>query len=288
MCHAISIDTGVLTLSGTPVITGTSETLIGKAINCAVTVHGVFDYDESNSRTFNASVEANATNLASASAFYNALGKAIFKAVPKDFVKVYVVKSGTTQEVTATSSDLSSCTGVVLVEGLQKFVVGKLAGETCPLSVSFRLDGGKLGDFVWGKDANLVDGANSTKVPATAANVNSYISTGTISPTVYPANRVLANLEYFAAGERGDYYRGAFWPNDCPFVQAIDMSKTYDVLTVEYFWSGDAEDVQKSPRMIQVAGTVTGSGSVTVNVAESLYDTLNGFINGTSGSGEGA
>lgn len=229
MAHTIAIDTNIIALND----------LVGKTLDLMITIHEFFDYDASNTITFTASVVGNATNTASAAAFHKDLAIAIAKALPKfdkqyPLIKVYSNGAEVTAN-TAAADVTGSADGVILVEGLQKYVRGKLTGEPCPFSVAFRLADGNMGDIAWGTD---------TVAKAAAP----------VSPIVYPGARTLADLEYFALGERGDVYRGSMWPNEYTPTYSIDLSQTYDVLTIEYYWAGGAENVQKSPRMIQVAG----------------------------------
>ena len=210
----------------------------GKTLKLVVTAHQIFDFDDSNSRTFTITytVPSSAANL---TAVYTALDSELDKVIPVDYATIS-----------------SSSSGLVITEKAQKYVRGKLSAGVIPFSVSFGVSGDN--EPLWGVD--------------TAAPSGSTIS-GTYD---------LADLEYFAAGEKGDYYRGSVWPNDYPFTPAIDLSKTYDVVTIEYYWAGEAENVQKSPRVIQIAADSTGS------VISTLESAVAGFIAGTSGSGSGA
>ena len=60
----------------------------------------------------------------------------------------------------------------------------------------------------------------------------------------------IADLEYFCMGERGDIYRNIGWPNVVPTKYLVNPASNYDVIDVQYYWAGDAEDVQKSPRTL--------------------------------------
>ena len=258
MAHKIAVDTTAVTLSS----------LVGKTLACTITIHQILDYDDSSSYSFTATVVGNSTNTASAAAFHKDLAIAIAKALPKydksyPLIKVY--SNGTEVTATTAAADVTGASGgVVLVEGLQKYVRGKLNGEPCPFSVAFRYAESNVNDVIWGTDT--VD---------TVANVNT-ADTSSIAPTVVPAVYAIADLEYFALGERGDYYRGAFWPNDYTPTYAVDLSKTYDIVTVEYYWAGNVENVQKSPRMIQVACDASGSA------ADTLYDAIAAAMAGAS------
>ena len=195
--------------------------LAGKTVKLAVTVQQLFDYDDSNCVTFTVehTVAASETNTV----FYKALADAVAKALPTPDKKYPYLEA---------SSDAN---GLYLTELAQKYVRGKLTGEPVHFAVSFGFAAASYTD-----DVNIAWG-----VDAVAASGN-----------VVPANYVLADLEYFAYGERGDYYRGNNWPNNIEPTYVIDPKSTaaYQVLTIEYFYAGGAEDVQKSPRVIQVAG----------------------------------
>ena len=69
----------------------------------------------------------------------------------------------------------------------------------------------------------------------------------------------------------------------------IDVAKSYDVVSIEYYyWQGGAENVQKSPRMIQIACEVSGSGSQATSAAGSIYDAVLALTGESAASGSGA
>jgi len=259
IAHKITVDTNAVTLSN----------LVGKAINLSITLHQVISYDESDSLTIAASVVGNSTNTASAAAFYKAMTAAILAVMPKTPevpFKVYMVKSGTATEITkatASGSYMADATSIVLVPTAQRWARGKMSNEPYTLSVAFHVHGSNVDDVVWGEDAvstvAALNTASSTSIPATISGAYA-----------------LADLEYFALGERGDIYRGSIWPNEYDTKYEIDVTKTYDVLSVEYFWQGSAENVQKSPRMIQVAAESS------TGVVAALYDKIEALAAGVS------
>ena len=192
------------------------------------------------------------SNSRSFTVFYDvpstlASAQALYEALDAELDKVLPTKYAT---ITSSSG------GLVLTEAMPKYVRGKLAAEACPLSVSFDVVGESNPE--WGADAIT---ASSSKISGSYA---------------------LADLEYFAAGEKGDYYRGSVWPNDYPFNPAIALGTNYDVLTVEYYWAGEAENVQKSPRIIQIAAPSSGS------VIDTLYSSVISYAGISTGSGSGA
>ena len=204
----------------------------GKTLTVNIGVHEFLSYDESDYVTVTAAVKVTSA-MDTVAKFNKALASAIAKALPKREYPYFKVFSNGT-EVTA-STDVSDINGtnVVLVATPQKWVRGKLTGEPYMLSVSFNVE-----DDAWG--------AECVPVPSAISNYTSI-----------SANYELADLEYFAYGERGDVYRGFFWPNDYTptyIINPADTSTNYDVLTIQYFWQGHAENIQKSPRTIQIAG----------------------------------
>ena len=265
MMYELQADTSKLTFQA-------SSPLIGKVLNLSVTLHGVFDYDMDNSMTAVASLVGDSTNTASASAFYKALAIAIAKALPKNdpsypAVKVFVNATAVT-EVTASTvaSDIAGdATKIYLVQGPQKYVRGKLSGEPIPFSIATKLELSNVEVIDW-----LTEGSYTLKKSTVTNN------------TVIPANFVLADLEYFALGERGDVYRGFNYPNDYTPTYAIslDPSTKYNVLSIEYFWAGNAENVQKSPRLIQVAAPATVSNDIVTE----LYDQIDAAMHGVASS----
>ena len=242
--HKIELDTDNVVLAN----------LAGKAISCMVTVHQVYDFDDATSLTYTATVIGNSTNTASAAAFYKALAVEIANVVPDLYVKVYAGSTVVTNKTKV--ADISgSPTSVILIPQLQKYVRGKLSAETATLSVAFRAHDGN--DTVWGKDT---------------ANKVSALGNG-MTPTVIPSGYILADLEYFALGERGDMFRGSIWPLNYETTYSIVPTNRYNVLSIEFYWNGDAENVQKSPRLIQVASTVS---------LDTLFSTIEAAKNGTT------
>lgn len=231
MAHTIKFDDANLRL----------DEMIGKELMFTITIHQCFDYDDDNSRSFTIVLRGDAKNTASAEAFHKALAIAVYEALPrqdKEFplVRVFSNDAEVTLDAIKKGTVTGSADGVVLVEGLQKYVRGKLSGEPAHFTTASRLDDGFLADVPWVAEYK----AEPSKIEG---------------HKVLPANYVLADLEYFALGERGDIFRGNNWPNNVDTTYVVDpfSDVEYDVISVEYFWAGGAENVQKSPRLIQVA-----------------------------------
>ena len=68
----------------------------------------------------------------------------------------------------------------------------------------------------------------------------------------------LKDLEYFCAGEKGDVYRGAMWPNDIPFVSKLaGVNDSWLVHTVHYYEDLSNEAVQKSEKTMIIVTSDT-------------------------------
>lgn len=98
---------------------------------------------------------------------------------------------------------------------------------------------------------------------------------GTVT-TITPTNTVqngheIADLEYFCMGAGGDLYRNMGWPNVTHTTYLVDPTQKYDVLDINYYWAGGAEDVQKSPRTLTLVAVDDGEHA-TMN---SLIKTIN-------------
>lgn len=103
---------------------------------------------------------------------------------------------------------------------------------------------------------------------------------GTVT-TLTPINSVqnghdIADLEYFTMGARGDLYRNMGWPNVIHTTYLVDPTQKYDVLDINYYWAGGAEDVQKSPRTLTLVAVNDGSHTV-MNALINAINTASGL-----------
>ena len=64
--------------------------------------------------------------------------------------------------------------------------------------------------------------------------------------------KLIADLEYFCMGERGDQYRGIGWPNVIPTKYMVDPTKEYHTFDIHYAYVGANEAVQKSEKDITI------------------------------------
>ena len=117
---------------------------------------------------------------------------------------------------------------ILLEEVEQPWVRGKIQASKIPFEVycdSIKVD---YDDVIWG----------------TVAEDKSKVS--------IKSGKLLADLEYFCMGKRGDIYRGMGYPNNIETQYQVDPDKDYDILDITYFYAGDNEDVQKSQKTITI------------------------------------
>lgn len=144
-----------------------------------------------------------------------------------------------------------STTGIIIEEAEQPWVLGMMPQAFIPFTPQFltiTVDGE---DRLWGV---------ATKV--------------TPKKTV-PDGHLIADLEYFCMGARGDIYRGMGYPNTIKTTYLVDPSAVYDVLDIHYFYTGSNESVQKSEKTITLVAVDDGS--------HTAMNALIGAINTASG-----
>lgn len=224
------------------------DDLKGNEITLNVVVRQFLDEDPRSSIGICATYKVPAS--ATESDIYKNLALNIVKAVPSfagdGSYPMFKVFLGTT-EVTKTTlaADLSGTyTSIVLVEAAQKYRRDLISNSPFPFDVYFTCSDEDF--MVWGVD----------KVAKSNITGNTVIGDG----------YKIADLEYFCVGERGDIYRMKNWPNNWEYTYQVDPTQTYDMLTVQYHWKGHAENIQKSPKTIHIAGSHAA--------IESLYSDL--------------
>ena len=144
-----------------------------------------------------------------------------------------------------------STTGIIIEEAEQDWVLGTMPQAFIPFTPQFltiTVDGE---DRLWGV-ATVVTPTNTV-----------------------PDGHLIADLEYFCMGARGDIYRGMGYPNTIKTTYLVDPSAVYDVLDIHYFYTGSNESVQKSEKAITLVAVDDGS--------HTAMNALIGAINTASG-----
>jgi hypothetical protein len=87
---------------------------------------------------------------------------------------------------------------------------------------------------------------------------------------------IIADLEYFCMGNRGDQYRGIGWPNIIPTKYLVDPDTKYNVIDIHYAYTGANENVQKSEKTITIVVPKVGDTNATGNkLANSIVAAIN-------------
>lgn len=193
--------------------------------------------------------------------FYKKMALSIAKNVANEttpLVNIYLVSAaaanvdvpvtGSTKEEDLTKDDYSK---IIIEEVEQPWILGKMPQAFIPFTVQFlsiTVDGE---DRLWGKVTKVA----STKVVENGHNI--------------------ADLEYFAAGFKGDEYRGMGYPNNIVTTYLVDPSTKYDVVDIHYSYIGSNESVQKSEKTITLVAVDDGN--------HTAINALIGAINTASG-----
>lgn len=181
----------------------------------------------------------------SASDFYKEMALSVAKNLSKDItalVDVYLYNGSVETKVEASTKKESltgTYTAIRFAEAVQPWHLGTMPQAVIPFEVQ-PVDVLVDGDYrIWGK-------------------VESYDTKASL-----PEGQLIADLEYFCMGERGDQYRNMGWPNVIPTKYLVDPSKKYDVINIHYFYQGDGISVQKSEKDIQIVVPRPGEGDYT-------------------------
>lgn len=114
-------------------------------------------------------------------------------------------------------------------------------------------------------------------VPATVLEAGEEVTWGTVEEGVdgqVGNGKLIADLEYFCMGERGDVYRGIGWPNTIPTKYLVDENKTYDVIDIHYAYVGSNESVQKSEKTLTIVGETADLAAIKTAIQTALGVTL--------------
>lgn len=192
----------------------------------------------------------------------NMTAKEFYEAMVKSLNLAFSREIGATKDSNPYLDFYASDSGITIVEKQQPWTLGL---EQC-LPVLFNaqpttiyVDGE---DVVWGK----VDDATVPKDQVQISNTGRGNGTD------------IADLEYFAMGERGDQYRMVGWPNIIPTKYLVDPSKEYNVLELHFAFTDDGANSYRSEKEITVVSTdstVINSIVGDINTATGLsIDTL--------------
>lgn len=163
---------------------------------------------------------------------------------------------GTDVPVTATTkeSDLNKddYDKIIIEEAEQPWVLGMMPQAFIPFTPQFL--------------TITVDGEDRPWGVATVVTPNKTV----------PDGHLIADLEYFCMGARGDIYRGMGYPNIIKTTYLVDPSAVYDVLDIHYFYTGSNESVQKSEKTITLVA-VDNDNHAAMNALIEAINTASGL-----------
>lgn len=173
-------------------------------------------------------------------------------------VNIYLISAAASTDVPVTSatkeSDLTATdyNQIIIEETEQPWVLGMMPQAFIPFtpqSLTITVDGEER---LWAK-AEVVTSENTV-----------------------PDGHLMADLEYFCMGARGDIYRGMGYPNIIKTTYLVDPDAIYDTLDIHYFYTGSNESVQKSEKTITLIAVNDGSHT-TMNALIEAINTASGL-----------
>lgn len=166
-------------------------------------------------------------------------------AADKTQTKLAKIKIGNTEVKASMSfSDLAEVSGnLTITEMGQDWSRGKRQFAVLPFTVS----GNKV----------TIDGVDV----AWLATENGVVPSVT-EKALTKNGKLVADLEWFCAGEKGDQYRGILWPYNIDTDYLVDADTDYDLIDISYYYSGDNEDIQHSSKVLTLACLTSLTSSI--------------------------
>lgn len=157
--------------------------------------------------------------------------------------------TATTKESNLNGSDYNK---IIIEEAEQPWVLGMMPQAFIPFTPQFLTITVNGEDRLWG------------------------VATVVTPKKTVPDGHLIADLEYFCMGARGDIYRGMGYPNIIKTTYLVDPSAVYDVLDIHYFYTGSNESVQKSEKTITLVA-VDDNSHTTMNALIKAINTVSGL-----------
>ena len=249
VCHLVTLDSNVN--GGTPIV--------GQDYILRLLFRQYVGMSEAN--TMNKYGEVHINTDMSASDFYKKMAISIVQNCSKDInnlVEVELQTSSSTVPVSVTTreADLDGTyTGILIYEGKLVWRLGRVSQGTIPFECQFV-------DIVY--NGEEVEWGKTSLVPAKAK--------------VLSQGELIADLEYFCMGERGDIYRNMGWPNAIETKYLVDPTKLYNIITIHYHYEGTGLSSDKSEKDIQIAAVASNATDYT------LANTILGEIQAITGT----
>ena len=164
----------------------------------------------------------------------------------------YVKVTTDTYDPYTDSTKPGTSTKLIITEVPQPWVLGKRQADQVPFvvhTVPITVDGSQV---PWG-----------TITDTTSTNTVNQVTNG----------KMTADMEWFYIGERADQFRGVGYPDNFETKYLANPSKAYDFIDIQFYYSGDAEDVQHSKKMLTLAiptDATVGSDTLTETLIADL------------------
>lgn len=246
---AMTTNTGVTVTAKTLGTAGNSLKFAIAAVDAAEA--GVAVTTASGVTTITASLTSTAKTIADLKALIiaNATANALISISGTDATAVVA-------ETTAVALTGGSTTGIIFEEVEQPWILGTMPLEFMNFTVQPTTINDGVEERIWGTVTEL------TPVKK--------IENG----------KMVADMEYFYMGERGDQYRNIKWPNTIKTNYLVNAAVKYNILDITYAYQGSGEDVQKSQKTITIAVPKVGSPN---SVSNDLMNDLIAAINSATG-----
>ena len=250
VCHLVTLDSNVN--GGTPIA--------GQDYILRLLFRQYVGMSEAN--TMNKYGEVHVSGEMTPSDFYKKMAISIVQNCSKDInnlVEVELQTSDSSVPVTVATKESAlsgTYTGILLYEGKLVWRLGRVSQGTIPFECQFV-------DIVY--NGEEVEWGKTSLVPAKAK--------------VLPQGELVADLEYFCMGERGDIYRNMGWPNAIETKYLVDPTKLYNIITIHYYYEGTGLSSDKSEKDIQIA--VVASSNTDYTLANNILGKIQA-ITGTS------
>ena len=235
VCHLVTLDSNVN--GGTPIA--------GQDYILRLLFRQYVGMSEAN--TMNKYGEVHVSGEMTPSDFYKKMAISIVQNCSKDInnlVEVELQTSDSSVPVTVATKESAlsgTYTGILLYEGKLVWRLGRVSQGTIPFECQF-VDIVYNGEEVeWGK-TSLVHAKDK----------------------VLPQGELIADLEYFCMGERGDIYRNMGWPNAIETKYLVDPTKLYNIITIHYHYEGTGLSSDKSEKDIQIAAVASSATDYTL------------------------
>lgn len=155
------------------------------------------------------------------------------------YLQFEVISAATNVYDPATKETVSVSAGIKITEKEQPWTLGleqqlPVLFEAQPTTIYTDGD-----DYVWGK----VYDATTKKADVV------------VGETGRGNGHDIADLEYFAMGERGDQYRMVGWPNIIPTTYLVEPDKEYNVLELHHAFTDDGISSYRSEKDITIVST---------------------------------